>query len=357
MAALSEARRLVVKIGSALLVDRASGDLRGDWLKSLSADVARIKRRGADVAARTDLRTRVTGWQKATLLLALCSAFAPGVHADEGVEDTAPPGGRGNAQVAQALNDSPVVFRSSFQKALSHVCALSFPISLGLFAVAPDLVRSIYSPEFESAIPVVEVLAFYGLLLSAGAVCGPLLKAVGRPQVLLYTSVVHHAILFPALFLLARWGVVGIALAVLLPLCVSTAIGFGSLAFSHVRVIAGFGRTFAFAVGLAFLAVILAAPLLSRLMLRGEVGTPEEAPWHRIRAGSERAIRSILANARTWSVLGILVSLGASLLCLRLGYREGERYFVQLDGLEEQHGSGLDRVRLGFREVHFDEEV
>ena len=49
MAALSEARRLVVKIGSALLVDRASGDLRGDWLKSLSADVARIKRRGADV--------------------------------------------------------------------------------------------------------------------------------------------------------------------------------------------------------------------------------------------------------------------------------------------------------------------
>lgn len=49
------------------------------------------KRRGADVAARTDLRTRVSGWQKATLLLALCSAFAPGVHADEGVEDTAPP--------------------------------------------------------------------------------------------------------------------------------------------------------------------------------------------------------------------------------------------------------------------------
>ena len=49
MAALSEARRIVVKIGSALLVDGA-GALRADWLKSLAGDVARLKARGADVA-------------------------------------------------------------------------------------------------------------------------------------------------------------------------------------------------------------------------------------------------------------------------------------------------------------------
>ena len=45
------------------------------------------------------------------------------------------------------------------------------------------------------------------------------------------------------------------------------------------------------------------------------------------------------------------------LFCLRLGYRAGERYFVQLDGLEEQHATTLDRVRLRFREVQFEEEV
>ena len=49
MAALGNARRLVVKIGSALLVDRASGALRRDWLVSLAQDVARIKARGTDV--------------------------------------------------------------------------------------------------------------------------------------------------------------------------------------------------------------------------------------------------------------------------------------------------------------------
>ncbi len=49
MATLSDARRLVVKIGSALLVDRETGALRADWLSSLAADVARIRARGTDV--------------------------------------------------------------------------------------------------------------------------------------------------------------------------------------------------------------------------------------------------------------------------------------------------------------------
>nr|MCU0816351.1 glutamate 5-kinase [Cypionkella sp.] len=42
------AKRLVVKIGSALLVDRRSG-LRQGWLSALAMDVAEAKVRGADV--------------------------------------------------------------------------------------------------------------------------------------------------------------------------------------------------------------------------------------------------------------------------------------------------------------------
>ena len=49
MAALSDAKRLVVKIGSALLVDRDTGAFRGDWLQSLADDVAAIRARGTDV--------------------------------------------------------------------------------------------------------------------------------------------------------------------------------------------------------------------------------------------------------------------------------------------------------------------
>ncbi len=49
MATLTAANRLVVKIGSALLVDRNTGLLRSDWLVSLAQDVAWLKKSGADV--------------------------------------------------------------------------------------------------------------------------------------------------------------------------------------------------------------------------------------------------------------------------------------------------------------------
>ncbi len=46
---LASARRLVVKIGSALLVDEDSGDIRRNWLDGLADDVAALKSRGVEV--------------------------------------------------------------------------------------------------------------------------------------------------------------------------------------------------------------------------------------------------------------------------------------------------------------------
>jgi len=45
----TNARRIVVKIGSALLVDRASGRLRSDWLDALADDVADLAREGREL--------------------------------------------------------------------------------------------------------------------------------------------------------------------------------------------------------------------------------------------------------------------------------------------------------------------
>ena len=46
---LSTARRVVVKIGSALIVDHETGQMRQDWLQSLAADVAARRDTGQDV--------------------------------------------------------------------------------------------------------------------------------------------------------------------------------------------------------------------------------------------------------------------------------------------------------------------
>ena len=47
--ALRDARRVVLKIGSALLVDPGTGRMRQDWLKGLGADIAALKAQGKDV--------------------------------------------------------------------------------------------------------------------------------------------------------------------------------------------------------------------------------------------------------------------------------------------------------------------
>jgi glutamate 5-kinase len=46
---LATARRLIVKIGSALLVDSVTGDLRRDWLAALAGDIGRCRKRGQEV--------------------------------------------------------------------------------------------------------------------------------------------------------------------------------------------------------------------------------------------------------------------------------------------------------------------
>jgi glutamate 5-kinase len=46
---LERARRLVVKIGSSILVDEARGEVRRDWLEALTDDVARLHKGGCEV--------------------------------------------------------------------------------------------------------------------------------------------------------------------------------------------------------------------------------------------------------------------------------------------------------------------
>ena len=49
MTPLASSKRLVVKIGSSILVDEAKGEIRHDWLKALTDDVARLHKAGCEV--------------------------------------------------------------------------------------------------------------------------------------------------------------------------------------------------------------------------------------------------------------------------------------------------------------------
>ncbi|MES0861369.1 glutamate 5-kinase [Ruegeria sp. SCPT10] len=112
MAALTAARRLVVKIGSALLVDRQSGVLRSDWLKSLAQDVAWLKGQGADVilvsSGSIALGRGVLGLPAATLPLEQSQAAAAvgQIRLARAYEEALTPHEITTAQVLVTLEDS-----------------------------------------------------------------------------------------------------------------------------------------------------------------------------------------------------------------------------------------------------------
>ena len=112
MAPLSGARRIVVKIGSSLLVDRATGGLRRDWLRSLAVDVAGLKGQGADVilvsSGSIALGREVLGLTRADLALEQSQAAAAvgQIRLARAYEEALAPHGITTGQVLVTLEDS-----------------------------------------------------------------------------------------------------------------------------------------------------------------------------------------------------------------------------------------------------------
>ena len=112
MATLSGAKRLVVKIGSALLVDQRTGKLRQDWLKTLAADVAALKAAGKDVVLVSSgsiaLGRGVLGLPLASLPLEQSQAAAAvgQIQLARAYEEVLEPHGITTAQILVTLEDS-----------------------------------------------------------------------------------------------------------------------------------------------------------------------------------------------------------------------------------------------------------
>lgn len=108
---IRKARRLVVKIGSALLVDRTAG-LRVDWLAALALDVVAAKARGADVVLVSSgsiaLGRKVLGLPDGALPLEQSQAAAAvgQIRLARAYEEVLAPHGVLTAQVLVTLEDT-----------------------------------------------------------------------------------------------------------------------------------------------------------------------------------------------------------------------------------------------------------
>lgn len=112
MASLISAKRLVVKIGSALLVDKITGDLRSDWLHSLAQDVAWLKSGGAQVVLVSSgsiaLGRQVLGLPNTELALEQSQAAAAvgQIRLAQAYEEALAPYNITTAQILMTLEDT-----------------------------------------------------------------------------------------------------------------------------------------------------------------------------------------------------------------------------------------------------------
>ncbi len=112
MVSLDTAKRIVVKIGSALLVDAKTGALRLDWLKGLARDVDTQKQAGKDVllvsSGSIALGRKVLGLPDGALTLEQSQAAAAvgQIRLARAYEEVLTPYGIKTAQVLLTLEDS-----------------------------------------------------------------------------------------------------------------------------------------------------------------------------------------------------------------------------------------------------------
>lgn len=135
---LAEARRLVVKIGSALLVDRATG-LRRDWLAGLAADTAWLRGMGVEVVLVSSgsiaLGRRVLGLPVGDLQLdqAQAAASVGQVQLVHAYQEALGAHGLNTGQVLVTLEDS-----SDRRRYLNSRATLKQLLSLGVVPVVNE---------------------------------------------------------------------------------------------------------------------------------------------------------------------------------------------------------------------------
>ncbi|MFH1126418.1 MAG: lipopolysaccharide biosynthesis protein, partial [Candidatus Altiarchaeota archaeon] len=113
------------------------------------------------------------------------------------------------------LQDNLESLRKAYMKTVRYVSMLSVPAAFGIMVIAHDAVLMLFKAKWAPIVPLVQVLAVYGLIRSLGATTGEIFKTVGKPQLIsFYTSLI---LVMMALFVIPvslQYGLVGVCVLV-----------------------------------------------------------------------------------------------------------------------------------------------
>lgn len=114
------------------------------------------------------------------------------------------------------LQGDPERLRRAFYEATQLTSLVAFPAFFGLAALAPDVLPWAFGPKWAASVPVMQVLAFVGILQSLTHFNGSLIKGAGKPAWRLGIASIHATLNVAAVWAGVRYGITGVAVAITL---------------------------------------------------------------------------------------------------------------------------------------------
>lgn len=127
------------------------------------------------------------------------------------------------------MASEPDTLRQSYLEILGVIALIALPAGVGIASVAHLAVPVFLGDQWHAAIPIVQVMAIHGVFYALLGNTGPLLLALGKPQLLTIILAATVAALIPgAIMLSAQMGALGLAWAYMLamPVCFGLSIYF-----------------------------------------------------------------------------------------------------------------------------------
>lgn len=116
------------------------------------------------------------------------------------------------------LRDDNEKFNEHYLKMIRVISLLAFPLFIGAALLAPEGIPLIFGEKWEPIIFPFQMLCLFGVFRSVGSPGGPVMLALGRPDLLFRFTLCQAPVLVGAILFAVRYDISGVSLASLLVL-------------------------------------------------------------------------------------------------------------------------------------------
>jgi PST family polysaccharide transporter len=113
-----------------------------------------------------------------------------------------------------AVKSSPETLRKAYQKMLTVLAIVSFPLLVGLFILADDFILTLFGTQWVASIPLLRIFIPFALQRAIASPVGGIYLVTGRPDVGFKFNLIQLPIYFVSILVGSRYGIIGIAVGV-----------------------------------------------------------------------------------------------------------------------------------------------